>query len=204
VASSVDIANMALAHLGDEAAVTSFDPPDGSAQAEHCARYYPIARDVCLEAHSWKFARLTTQLTSPLVATVDGWTYAYALPTDFLKVGRIYPAGARRDIDKIYEFDTEADATGQLILLTDVENPYLVYVRVIEDTSKFTPTFVTALSYLLASMLAGPVIKGEAGETASKNWLQVWRSFLGMGTMLDGMNQRVKLDPLPGPIAARA
>jgi hypothetical protein len=41
VASSVDIANLALAHLGDEAAVTSFDPPDGSAQAEHCARLLP-------------------------------------------------------------------------------------------------------------------------------------------------------------------
>jgi hypothetical protein len=96
--------------------------------------------------------------------TVDGWTYAYALPTDFLKVCASTPPALGAISTSIYEFDTETDATGQKILLTDVENPYLVYVRVIDDTSKFSPTFVTALSYLLASMLAGPVLKGEAGE----------------------------------------
>ena len=56
MASEVEICNLALSHLGDTATVASSDPPEGSAQAEHCARFYPIARDALLEMQNWKFA----------------------------------------------------------------------------------------------------------------------------------------------------
>lgn len=204
MASETDIGNLALAHLGEAADLSSFDPPEGSPHAENCARFYPIARDACLQVQGWKFARRTVLLDAPLAETVDGWVYTYALPTDWLKVLRIYSEGSRRDIDTPFEFETETDSNGQQILLTDLANPYLVYIRRVEDTTKFSPTFVTSLSYLLAAMLAGPVLKGEAGESANKYWLQVWRSFLGLGMALDSANQHVKLDPLPGSIAARA
>ena len=39
-----------LGHIGDAATVSSINPPEGSAQAEHCARFYPIARDALLAA----------------------------------------------------------------------------------------------------------------------------------------------------------
>lgn len=52
MASEVDICNLALARLGDNATVASIDPPEGSAQAEHCARFYAIARDSLLEMHA--------------------------------------------------------------------------------------------------------------------------------------------------------
>ena len=56
MASEVDICNLALAHLGDSATVASINPPEGSAQAEMCQRFYPIARDSLLEMHNWGFA----------------------------------------------------------------------------------------------------------------------------------------------------
>ena len=56
MASPVDICNTALAYLGDVANVVSIDPAEGSAQAEHCARFYPLARDALLEMHDWGFA----------------------------------------------------------------------------------------------------------------------------------------------------
>ena len=56
MASEVDICNLALSHLGDNATVASIDPPEGSAQAEHCSRFYPIARDTLLEMHNWNFS----------------------------------------------------------------------------------------------------------------------------------------------------
>ena len=56
MASEVDICNVALGHLGDEAAISAIDPPDGSVQASHCARIYPMARDELIEMHNWRFA----------------------------------------------------------------------------------------------------------------------------------------------------
>ena len=56
MASVVDICNLALAHIGDDATVSSIDPPEGSAQAEHCKRFYAIARDTMLQMHNWNFA----------------------------------------------------------------------------------------------------------------------------------------------------
>lgn len=79
--SKIDICNLALAHLGDEATYSSIAPPEGSAQAEHCARFYPVARDALLEAHAWTFA--TTRARSRRRRTRPaGWLYAYARPNE--------------------------------------------------------------------------------------------------------------------------
>ena len=56
MASEVDICNMALAHFGQDASIDAIDPPDGSAEAEHASRFYPMARDALLERHAWPFA----------------------------------------------------------------------------------------------------------------------------------------------------
>ena len=56
MASVVDLCNLSLARLGDEANVVSIEPPDGSAQAAHCARFLPMVRDSLLQAHAWGFA----------------------------------------------------------------------------------------------------------------------------------------------------
>lgn len=221
MASEVDISNLALNHLGEDGSVSSLDPPDGSAHADRCAIFYPQARDVCLQAHNWKFAKRTVQLTEPMGYAVDGWLYTYAVPSDCLKVTLVYPQGYRRDTNQLFqlpdfpsyplsafagqltEFDTEVDDQGNAILLTDVENPYLIYTMAIEDTSKFPPMFTTALSYLLASMLAGPVLKGDVGMAANKYWLQIWQQFVSTAATLDSMNQRVRDDRTPSNITAR-
>ena len=55
MASDTDICNLALSHLGDEASVVTIDPPEGSPQADHCARFYPIARDSGLQMTAASF-----------------------------------------------------------------------------------------------------------------------------------------------------
>ena len=98
MASIVEICNLALARLGDEATVASIDPPEGSAQAEHCQRFYPIARDVLLETHDWSFA--TTRARLSLLADADTWEwqYAYAEPANTIRVLSILgPNGSATD-----------------------------------------------------------------------------------------------------------
>jgi hypothetical protein len=86
VSSEVDICNMALGHLGDDATVASLDPPEGSAQAEHCARFYPMARDAMLDAHKWGFATRRASLALLSETPPSPWRYAYAQPADALNL----------------------------------------------------------------------------------------------------------------------
>lgn len=163
MASEVDICNLALGHLGDEATVSSIDPPEGSAQAEHCERFYPIARDAVLSGHAWSFA--TKRVALALLSTdetPDTWAYAYALPSECLSPIAVFAPGATDDSEGD-DFIVEALADGTLVLYTNTEDATLRYVEQITDTTKFKPLVVAAIARLLASYLAGPLIKGEGG-----------------------------------------
>ncbi len=171
MASDVGICNLALSRLGDAATVSSIDPPEGSAQADLCATFFPIARDSLLEMHSWAFATRRADL-SLLTAETEAWAYAYAVPSNCLRVLAVQDRDASADygvdagLSGLYvpqPFSVEAMASGAMAILTNQENAAARYTVRITDTSKFTPLFTDALAWLLASYLAGPVIKGMEG-----------------------------------------
>ena len=190
----VDICNLALSHLGDVANVESIDPPESSAQAEHCARYYPIARDELLEMHDWAFATRRATLALLASSPSTAWDYAYAAPVDMLTAIAVQPAGADDDVSAgarpasqffsgpdmtgagmptPREFVTETAPDGTPVILTDTAQAVLRYKARVLDTAQFSPTFITALAASLASMLAGPIIKGETGATMARTWLAI-------------------------------
>lgn len=212
MASEVDICNLALGHLGDNATVASIRPPEGSAQAEHCARFYPIARDSLLEMHFWNFSMRRINL-APLEATWPEWKYGYALPNDVLNVIAVMPPDANDDYaSRFVPSDTpqfahnyspviaagrytpqpytiEVLADGQHILYTNQENAMLRYTAYVSDTTVFSPLFTMALSWHLASMLAGPVIKGDAGAAEAKRCTQMAMGYISQAEVSDA-NQR--------------
>lgn len=200
MSSEVEICNMALSHLGDSATVASIDPPEGSAQAEHCQRWYPIARNALLEMGEWNFAT-TRALLAELVNPFPQWQHAYARPSDCVKLLAVLPSDATGDLVQtlptsclysgiapqtctIYtpaDFTTETDATtGNQIILTNQASALARYTRAITDTSKFSPLFTTALARLLASYLAGPVLKGETGIQVGQAQLQIAMTMVRM------------------------
>lgn len=166
MASAVDIINLALSRLGDSATVTSINPPEGSAQAEQAKRFYPIARDTLLELHAWNFATKRIALAETSDTSPDTWQYTYALPSAYIRALAVYSAQTNSEADS-QPFIIEANSEDQLILFTNVENATIKYIAQITDTTKFTPLFVNALSFMLASFLAGPLIKGDAGMKVS-------------------------------------
>lgn len=192
MASEVDIANLALAHLGDDATVSSFDPPEGSAQAEHCARFYPIARDTLLEMHAWTFATCTAALVE-VDWTVDGWDYAYAVPNLCLSPLQLYAPGYRTQ-QPGDPFVVEVDDTGQGVILTNTADAILRYVLAITEPERFSNQFVDALGWLLASMLAGPIIKGETGAKIGEECWKVFQARLGSATTQDANSGITPLD----------
>ena len=201
MASEVDICNLALARLGDNATVASIAPPEGSAQAEHCARFYPVARDSLLEMHAWKFATRRV-LLAQLTTDTWNWSFAYAEPTGVLKLLAVLPASASSDADT-QEYEAETDGNGARIILTDQEGASLRYVAHVTDTTVFSPLFVDALAWLLASYLAGPVLKGDAGAAMAKACLQSFMLALSNAKVSDANQRKVRPEHKPDWIAGR-
>ena len=201
MASEVDICNLALARLGDNATVASIAPPEGSAQAEHCARFYPVARDSLLEMHAWKFATRRV-LLAQLTTDTWNWSFAYAEPTGVLKLLAVLPASASSDADT-QEYEAETDGNGARIILTDQEGASLRYVAHVTDTTVFSPLFVDALAWLLASYLAGPVLMGDAGAAMSKACLQSFLLAFSNAKVSDANQRKVRPEHTPAWIAGR-
>lgn len=222
MASEVDICNLALGHLGDNATVASLEPPEGSAQAEHCARFYPIARDALLELHDWNFATKRA-----LLAQVDNlwsqWAYTYLQPADCLRVIAVLDKNAAHDqsisIPAPYsqshlantglgqytpvEFVCETNDSGDEVILTNQVDAMARFVAFVTDTTKFTPLFVTTLTWKLAAMLAGPVIKGEAGRAESKRCEAMASVWLGKAIEADMRQRRVNVNQAVPWLAGR-
>jgi hypothetical protein len=201
MASEVDICNLALARLGDNATVASVDPPEGSAQAEHCARFYPIARDSLLEMHAWKFATRRTTLAALTVASWN-WAFAYAEPAGALKLLAVLSATAANDAET-QDFEAESADDGTAIILTNQEDATLRFIARTTDTTKFSPLFVDALAWLVASYLAGPVLKGDAGATAAKSCYQNFLVALSLAKTSDANQRKVRPEHSPAWIAGR-
>jgi len=212
MATEEDICNLALSHLGDTATVASLNPPEGSAQAEHCARYFPIARDTLLEMHTWRFSMRRIALAK-LTSNWPEWDFAYAKPSAALKVWAVLSPNATDDNSApgrlpsaiapqvtsgwgIYTpqpFSVEVDTDGAEVIYTDQDNAVLRYTTVVTDTSRFSPLFVMALSWHLASMLAGPVIKGDAGAAEAKRSTGMMQSYLSQAMESDANQQHQRV-----------
>lgn len=205
MASEVDICNLALSHLGDPATIASIDPPEGSPQARYCARYYPIARDLAQEAHAWAFNTRRAVLASvPLPATVEGeWLYAYVLPANCVRALRVYTPG-HTEQGQSDDFTIEAsDDGGQRVVYTNTPGACVQYLVRVADTTRYPPSFVSALSYLIARYVAGPLTK-DMGRIQAMDGL--YRLALASASALDSnaqSSEQWKQERAPGWIDAR-
>lgn len=226
MASVVDICNLALAHLGDNATIASIDPPEGSAQAEHCQRFYPIARDTLLEMHSWSFATKRAY-GAEVENTWPMWEYAYAMPGDASDIIAILPPEAKDDYSTHFtpqtypdfytnyspsvaagqyvpqKFAVETAADGSEIILTNQKQAVIRYHAKITDPTKFSPLFTITLSWHLASMLAGPVIKGDQGAAEAKRCVAMTTLYLGKAMEADSNARKIKPEQIVPWIAGR-
>ncbi len=87
-------------------------------------------------------------------------------------------------------FSLESLDDGTSVILTNQENALIRYVGRITDTSKFSAKFVDALAWLLASHLAGPVIKGDAGMKMSQVCYRAFIASFNSAATSDANNQR--------------
>ncbi|CAB4165335.1 hypothetical protein UFOVP821_40 [uncultured Caudovirales phage] len=181
MSTDIDICNLALSHVGDSALVTSITGADNSIQATQCARFYPIARDQVLERHPWRFSLKHSTLVAASVTLPDSWAYAYAMPDNCLMICNILnedttygtnyplnPTGPQR-----VPFSVEMVGTTQ-VLFCNQSSVTLQYCEKVTDATKYPASMVMAISLLLATFLAGPLIKGKTALQMSQTLKQAF------------------------------
>lgn len=132
----IQICNLALQKIGHPSILAL---TENSKAARECAKAYAPMRDKLLRSYEWNFARARVALPSNGDVTVPfGFTLAYRLPADYLRV-----------ID-VVDADADDYAIEGKHILTDLAAPLkLIYVRRAAE-GDFDAQFVNCLAYEVA------------------------------------------------------
>lgn len=203
--SAVDICNLSLGILGEDGAVTSINPPDGSIYAAQCSRFYPLALERLLESGAWGFATKQKPLVR-MAKTSDGRP-RFEPPADCIRILSVTEQGHRREqraIDYETEYDTEHRRP---VLKMDARSPVVAYVS---STAGHTPAlfpayFTECLILLLAIYLYGAVKRADQTSQTCQALKKQYESELAGALKLDA-NASCHIKPrdrMPSGIAAR-
>jgi hypothetical protein len=139
-----DISNMALDIL-KEAPIS--DISDGRPISNWLNRNFATTRDALLERADWNFAMVRQSVASDSDTPI-GWSYAYSLPADCIRVCPLTYLGQTEG--RLVQHEVERRR-----ILTNAPSPiYIRYVSRSEDYDAYPATFVEALAARLAMKMA--------------------------------------------------
>lgn len=204
MSSEVEVCNLALSNIR-AGSINSLN--EGSIQAQICKLKYPILRDRCLREIPWQFNHKIRAL-SPVTTDIFNWAYAYSYPVDCLKIRRLVgayeelPAGsadvASRLLDsrvlpnkgyrqqipyEIFNFDDTK------VIGSDQPDLRIDFAAKVSDPNLFSDDFIMALSHLLASELAVPIVGAELGRALRNDSLQLYKQYLASAIATDQNDQ---------------
>ena len=189
MATEVDICNVALARIGDEATLTGIDPDEGSPQAEHCERFFPMCLNVMLESYPWRFALTRANLAALKKANENELFNRFVVPSDCRKIVNVYDAslamntlGTKLVPDMPYSVEMYQ---GQRVIICNAEDICLRYITSNTPVSLFPSDFCDALAWLLASYLAGAIIPGTNGAKMAQAMKEFYESALAVARSND-------------------
>lgn len=136
--SNVQIANMALSLLGDEAILSLTEDTN---RARVMNLWFEIARDTVLQKHLWNEASARQQLSLDAAVPAFGFARQFQLPSDFLRAVQLN--------DGKEPFRIEGKK-----LLSDTSVAKLRYIKKVTDPNEFGPMLVQAIAAYLAWVTA--------------------------------------------------
>ncbi|MCK5373744.1 MAG: hypothetical protein KAJ40_00520 [Alphaproteobacteria bacterium] len=147
--SDIGLCSRALIKIG-AAPISSFE--DGSAQSEIAGALYEQVRDSLLSAYAWSFATGQIELAQLSEAPTADFTYAYELPTDFLRALSAGNGLRGRGINyRIMSGKLHTNASE--VILTYIYRP---------DEESFPPYFDSVLITKLAAEFAIPITENTS------------------------------------------
>ncbi len=145
MASVVDICNSALNLLG---ASTISALTDDSKNARLCNQRYEPVRNRVFRSHAWNCLHKRVQLAQNSTAPVIEYTYAYALPSDSLRVLKVHN-GTTDSIASSIDYKLEGKN-----IVTDEGTIYLIYIALDTDPNNYDTYLQESISHQLAADLA--------------------------------------------------
>jgi hypothetical protein len=204
MSSEVEICNLALSNIR-AGSINSLN--EGSLQAQLCKLKYPILRDRCLREIPWQFNHKIRALAT-VTTDIFNWAYAYSYPVDCLKIRRLVgsyeelPAGSanvasrlldsrviplkdlRRQIPyEVFNFDDSK------IIGSDQPDLRIDFAAKVTDPNLFSDDFVMALSHLVSSELAIPIVGAELGRALRNDSVQLYKQYLASAIASDQNDQ---------------
>ena len=153
MASVVDICNGALNQLG---ATTILSLTEDSKNARLCNSRYTQVRDALFRSHPWNCLQKRVQIAADTTAPAWGFTYAYTLPADCLR------------LLKILDYDSNYKVEGRKIL-SNTSSMKILYVARITDPNEYDELLRETLSASLGADIAFGVTSNNQTATNMYN-----------------------------------
>ena len=160
MASVVDICNSALNLLG---ASTISALTDDSKNARLCNQRYEPIRNRVFRSHAWNCLHKRVQLAQNSTAPVVEYSYAYALPSDCLRVLKVHN-GTTDSIASSLDYKLEGRN-----IVTDEGTIYAIYIALITDPNEYDVYLQESISHQLAADICYAVTNNA---TLAKNYME--------------------------------
>jgi hypothetical protein len=153
--SKADICNLALDYLlqTNEEVVTNIEAPSTPTEVV-CNRWYDVTRRAVLREHPWLFARKRITLTPTTTTPAFGYSNAYNLPNDFIRLVSIEDPNSFNPFpNRLYTIE------GRQILTNPVEDSSngtstdslnIIYIYNLTNVAQVDSLFVEVLAAKLA------------------------------------------------------
>ena len=187
--SPVAICNLALGWVGGDL-ITSLD--DNSKEAKLCKANYELLRDAVLEEREWTFAVKRMRLVRVTDEPVYGWSAAFQIPPEVLRVlqisgsvaglSAITRGGTGMGQESRIEWNREGDK-----VMTDTNDVFARCLVQVVDTNKFSPAFTQAFAARMSMDFAIPI---ASSRMLQKDMALMYGEKIRLAAATDGMQGR--------------
>ena len=155
--SKTSVCNLALARIGGKRITDFDDDSDTKPEAIYCRLFFDQTVRSLLKDHYWPFAKDRVKLSADTEWDVDtdndfGFTYAYHLPADFIRLILFYNGSDKPDGKTYYTYELEGKR-----LLSSESAVYLKYIKWVTDVGAWDALFTETLILMLASKMTMPL-----------------------------------------------
>ncbi|MBN2591639.1 MAG: hypothetical protein JXA96_17365 [Sedimentisphaerales bacterium] len=148
----VEIVNMALNRIGQPSITSAQYTAGTEVVPSYCVLHYAQCRDFLLRMHLWRFAIARATLTATTDDPIGQWTYAWSLPSDYLRMLYWWDDNDTKKEVSLYSYELAGK-----VMYTNETPVKIKYIKKETTVTNFDPLFMEVLILQLARRLVVPI-----------------------------------------------